>query len=49
MLTFVSGVIVGYVLYGRKDQTIEQLVDTAYSGLEKIDKDIRRRVSNIND
>ncbi len=49
MLTFVSGVVVGYILYGRKDQTIEQLVDTAYSGLEKVDKGIRTRVMNIND
>lgn len=47
MLTFVSGIIVGYVLYGRKDQTIEQIVDTAYNGLTKIDKDLRTRVSNI--
>lgn len=48
MLTFVSGIIVGYVLYGRKDQTVEQIVDTAFSGLTKIDKDLRTRVSNLN-
>lgn len=49
MLTFVSGIVCGYVLYGRKDQTVEQLVDTAYRGLEKIDHGIRTRVMSITD
>ena len=49
MLTFVSGMIAGYVLYGRKDQTIEQLVDTTYKGLERVDKNIRTRVMNLSD
>lgn len=49
MLTFVSGVIVGYVLYGRKDQTVEQIVDTAFSGLTKIDSNLRTRIANITD
>lgn len=47
MLTFVSGVIVGYVLYGRKDQTVEQIVDTAFSGLTKVDKNLRARVASV--
>lgn len=46
MLTFISGMVVGYVLYERKDQTIEQLVDGAHAGLNKVDATIRTRVAN---
>lgn len=49
MATFISGIVVGYILYGRKDQTIEQIVDKMYNGLEKIDAGVRSRVMNITD